>query len=361
MNKPDTAPKNIRWINYMRAVCMIAIYYIHAESFFEYSVRGLAKFILPFYVNAFFFVSGYLLFRKQMSAAQSGDRRAERKKFLLNLLFRMVIPNIIMSVIFYVPASILQHRGLSAASFIDKTLLGQTFWFVSALVVAELLVYLLIQCRIQNMLVYILFAAVCFLAGCFLGTKESILPVSTLHPWKIDSALMAVPFLVLGGLYWKYESAADRVIFRPAVIAALAVMYVLPLVFANGSVRVLISMVSKETPDEFNAAGLAVSTVSIILLLVACKSVRNRNRITDRMDHIGKHTLGLYFVCGAIPKVIMRVLPRILPKGTVFYMLCGFVLSFLLCYAVVCLLEKYLPFLFDLRRGIRRKKKTEHC
>lgn len=35
--------KNIEWINYVRAICMVAIYYIHSQEIFGYSVHGLSK------------------------------------------------------------------------------------------------------------------------------------------------------------------------------------------------------------------------------------------------------------------------------------------------------------------------------
>ena len=57
----------------------------------------------------------------------------------------------------------------------------------------------------------------------------------------------------------------------------------------------------------------------------------------------------------------MILLPRLLPKGTVFYMLTGFALSFILAEAVVWLLEKFTPFLFDLRKGLYHFKKKAHC
>ena len=72
----DNSKKNINWINAVKAICMISIYFIHCQSYYGYWIPGVVNgLITPFYVNAFFFVSGYLLFRKQLSApmiAQGG-------------------------------------------------------------------------------------------------------------------------------------------------------------------------------------------------------------------------------------------------------------------------------------------------
>ena len=355
MDKDGTASKSIHWINYMRAISMIAIYLIHAEEFFEYSVKGLGTFIQPFYVDSFFFVSGYLLFRKQMSVTEGGNRKEERKRFLLNLLFRMIIPSIIMSIILFVPGSLLQHRELSVYSFAEKTILGNTFWFISALTVAELLVFLLLQSNMRNIWVYILYGAICFAAGCYIGTKGPLLPMFTSHPWQYEKGLMAVIFLVAGGVYRKYESKTDQILFKPATIIALLLCYIIPLVFFSGHIKVLMSI------NSMNAAGVAVSLVSISLLLVLCKLIKGSNRVTNHLDYLGKHTLGMYFVCGVIPKALAVLLPKVFPKGTVIYMLSGFVLSFVLAEAAVFLLEKFFPFLFDLRNGFYHSRKKEHC
>lgn len=353
MSQVNDSAKNIRWINYMRAICIIAIYYIHAQEFFEYAVPGLAKYILPFYVNAFFFASGYLFFRKQIQAVEQGTLRAERKRFLTNLLFRMVISSIVFAFIEYIPGSIIQHRGFSFISFIEKTIWGNTFWFISALLVAELLLYLLIHTKITNMWFYLISAVMLFMIGWLIADKGLLLIGNfESNPWQFEKGLMAVLFLVIGGIYWKYEEQIDRILKKTYVFFAILTVYILVLTLFSNHIHVLISI------NSINLAGVSVSVLSICVLLVLCKAIKSTNIITEQLNKIGKHTIGFYFVCGAIPKVLMIVLPKILPKGNVLYMLFGFVLSFLLAYIIVFFMERFLPFLFDLRRGISFKKQT---
>lgn len=59
--------KNIVWINYIRAICILAVYFVHVEINYGYEFDFLDALLHPFYVNAFFFVSGYLMLRKQLS------------------------------------------------------------------------------------------------------------------------------------------------------------------------------------------------------------------------------------------------------------------------------------------------------
>lgn len=61
--------KNIYWINAVKALAIIAVYLSHVQSsvFYGYNIGKVHAFISPWYVNAFFFISGYLLFRKQLT------------------------------------------------------------------------------------------------------------------------------------------------------------------------------------------------------------------------------------------------------------------------------------------------------
>lgn len=59
--------KNINWINVVKAICIIAVYFVHCQLYYGCILSLVNDFIHPFYVNAFFFVSGYLLFRKQLA------------------------------------------------------------------------------------------------------------------------------------------------------------------------------------------------------------------------------------------------------------------------------------------------------
>ena len=54
--------KNILWINILKAICIIGVYFVHTNQYYGTVTSGLNTFIHPFYVNAFFFVSGYLFF-----------------------------------------------------------------------------------------------------------------------------------------------------------------------------------------------------------------------------------------------------------------------------------------------------------
>ena len=65
--------KNIFWINAVKAICILAVYFVHCQLYYGYWLQGVNVFIHPIYVNGFFFISGYLLFRKQLSEPLNGQ------------------------------------------------------------------------------------------------------------------------------------------------------------------------------------------------------------------------------------------------------------------------------------------------
>ena len=54
--------KSIPWINNVKALSIIAVFFVHCQLYYGFTLDGANLFINPWYVNAFFFVSGYLLF-----------------------------------------------------------------------------------------------------------------------------------------------------------------------------------------------------------------------------------------------------------------------------------------------------------
>lgn len=69
--------KNINWINAIKAISLIGVFFIHSQINYGCWVGEVNQFVHTFYVNAFFFVSGYLLFWKQLSSPRiDEDRKA---------------------------------------------------------------------------------------------------------------------------------------------------------------------------------------------------------------------------------------------------------------------------------------------
>lgn len=57
----------LNWVDSIKAICMIAVYLLHSETYYGTAGVSYGYAVQPFYVNAFFFVSGYLFFRKYLN------------------------------------------------------------------------------------------------------------------------------------------------------------------------------------------------------------------------------------------------------------------------------------------------------
>ena len=59
--------QELPWVNWMKFICMLLVYLNHSEIFYGCKLGWVGDLYRPVFVNAFFFISGYLLFRKQWS------------------------------------------------------------------------------------------------------------------------------------------------------------------------------------------------------------------------------------------------------------------------------------------------------
>lgn len=125
------ASSDINWINVCKALCMIFIYFIHCQSYYGVWFEHINSIIHPIYVNAFFFVSGYLLFRKHLSIPAINEslhtffsKRGTGTKTLLNILFRMLIPCFLFACVEYLPKIYIKKEVGGLYDFINDTIGG---------------------------------------------------------------------------------------------------------------------------------------------------------------------------------------------------------------------------------------------
>lgn len=330
--------KNITWINYIKALAIIAVYLIHVQDIYGYSIGFLLKLINPWFVNAFFFVSGYLIYRKQLTQpiidqygidyVMGGCRNS-----LLNILYRIIIPSVLFASIEYAPSCLIQGRELSLHSFLFKTIGGGTYWFTSALVVAEITTILLFITRKKNMEFYFL---VSFLIGS-IGIALQHGPFAN-EIWAYHRGIIAVMFLAFGGLYWKYESVINNYMKWYSLIV-LTLIYIIITYLCSENFS-LISILTLQP------MGVLSAIIAVVLLIKGCQYIPHNYILT----FIGQNTLMFYFLSGALP-IILSVMAHKLICGTyLVVMLFVLIFSLLFAYFITFILIKFAPWCFDLRK-----------
>ena len=344
----DNSRKNINWINAVKAICIISVYFIHSQLYYGCWMQRVNDFIHPYYVNAFFFVSGYLLFRKQLSDTLIGQRMSEfakggGKELFQNVFFKLLIPTILFSLVEYVPKHVLRGESLCLHTLLSNTIGGGTFWFTSALVVAEFVLLFLLFSRRSNIWFYVTTGLIVALIGYYLGRIDFHLFGLGRDPWAYRRGFMSVGFLVMGGLYWHYEQILSKVL-NIYMVLALLLVYVIIFSDRTHTAKVLISTM------DINWMGYLASLLGCMLLIQLCKLLKPISFLT----FVGQNSLCFYFHSGALPMLVSMAVKRFVGSDHMLGLFWVFILSISVAYVVTLLLNRYLPFVFDLRK-IRRK------
>lgn len=339
--------KNIYWINAVKALSVIAVFFVHCQLYYLRKELSFNCWIYPWYVNAFFFVSGYLLFWKQLSSPKieedcrtyilSGSGRV----MILNIFYRIVIPSIIFSIIEFVPSCLIQNRDISVGFALYKTLGGGTYWFTSALVVAELILFVFFCTRKRNIWLYVILSLVLGLIGL------SIVHFGVLKSgvWAWRQGLISLIFLSLGGLYWRYEKHIDVLMHWWFVLPLLGV-FIAIIVFCDNS-NPLISTL------QIQPLGFLTSAISCLLLVWLSKRLPN----IKQLSFIGQNSLGFYFLSGALPIPLGLVMNKSFAAmslqfnvlQTMLILIVMWIVCMILAYLTVFIINRWLPWLWDLR------------
>lgn len=150
--------------------------------------------------------------------------------------------------------------------------------------------------------------------------------------------MYAMIFLALGGVYWKYENLINRVINK-YVFIGMIVLYVILLIIYPSHFKVLVSML------DVNIAGIFLSILVTVSLIELCKSLL----ISNVLNYIGQNTIGFYFMSGALPIVLSMVVHKVMPGSNAVGLAIVFAGSMGISYVAVYLINRFMPWLLDLR------------
>lgn len=347
--------KTINWINLVRAFCIFAVFFVHCENYYGSRIVLVDSVVRPFYVNAFFFVSGYLLLRKQLSEPTVDEKFSQYVhdggcKQLLNIFFRIVVPSILFSLIEYFPKKVIQGGSLEVRPFLYETIGGCTYWFTSALVVAEILFVLLFLTRCRNVWLYFILAIIFACFGDYLATNNlNIVSDSVAFPWQYKQGLICMVYVAAGGVYWRYEDSIHRLLKDNWILLLLIVAYsVLAICFYSYLAKgYLVSMCLT------HPVGVVFGIFASLLLVELCKKLSEMKPLT----FIGQNTIGFYFMSGALPIVLSMTVHRFLHGSSLLGLTIVFFGSCIIGFVAVYLMNRFAPWLFDLRVLKKKQKK----
>lgn len=122
--------QRVTWIDAMRGVCMFMVILYHSGAPVEYD-----KFLIPFFLSGFFFLSGYLFY--------TPGSRWDWKHKLIRVIETLLIPYLLYwTLTYFVKAfyyDVYLHDNWDILlPYFCELLSGSKLWFISALIVGEI-------------------------------------------------------------------------------------------------------------------------------------------------------------------------------------------------------------------------------
>ena len=344
--------KEISWINWAKVICLTIVYLDHSLIYLQVydNFTTLESFYLPFFVNIFFFMSGYLLFRKQLSSEIIKIRKSEfiageGKKMFLNVLNKIAFPTILFSAIMYIPKKMIRGDEFTILSFAKDTILGGSIWFTCALAVAELLVLTMLLSRQRNIYFYIVVSMFLSALAIIINDSGFTILSSENIPWFYKSGMIATLFLSLGGLYSHYEYNIDKVIGKYSVVFIIALAYSVISTFHFASVKISLIHAS------ISIQGLLMALASIYVIIFFTKKLKS----IPLINHLGRISLGIYLLSGGIPNVLGVIFLKYGFHNIYINVLFVTIISFVIGAIIVDVLNRICPGIFNFKLLYRKK------
>lgn len=347
----ESTKKNLAWINYAKVICMALVYFQHTMNRLSFSTlpcsASLSAWFKPFYVNVFFFISGYLLFKKYRKIQfEKLDRKSWNNQYgtplLSNIIFKIAIPTVIFSTIVLLKYVIRNDAGNFDFRIIKDTIISPSMWFTSALTVSELILYFIFKYyRSQNFLVYSFISVFLAIIATQLTLSDFTIANDSHIPWRYKSGMIATLFFVSGGIFEKYEHLISKrhKLVKWLFLISLFLFYTISLSYYKGYIYTNVGT------GKISIWGYFVVISAVLFIIYICQYFKSNRFI----DYFGRHTLALYFLSGALPELVGILMMKIRHQLDWGQVISVTILSMLIACALTYLINRYAPYLLDLR------------
>ena len=328
--------RDIAWINTGKALCMICVYIAHC-NFYYLDIQSPIHFIYkPFYLSLFFFISGFLLFNNLESFPF--------KKKLSSVANKLVWPAILFPACIWLPKMFAHGNMININAFMMDIFGGTATWFVSALIVAQLVCILLIFLFKNRLYLMLLITAGLMFLAFYLRTIDE-----TPFPWYYKSGMIASFFLVLGGVARKYYDTLQSIISVWAMIISGAMFLAIMLYnyYNWGYGQAIMNARYESIP-----LGLFNNFLGIFFMIQLCHFIPE----IKWLQYIGKNSIVFYFFGGGVPLVIGLLVRTYVPFE-------GYLMTILVtitCLAIVFpvnyVIKRFFPWMLDFSLITKRFK-----
>lgn len=278
------------WIDMMRGFCMLMVILHHSGASLLYQ-----QFLIPFFLSGFFFLSGYLF--------SNPNKPFNPVYKLIRIVETLIIPYFIYwALSYWAKAAIDGHLTIQALKDWGWALLrGEKLWFLSALVVCEIVTVGIMWITRRTMWAL---TAVIILAI----IAEYTIPLFNLGyylPWYVNNATTALIFLLLGYIYRCKENIIEKCsklfkIFLPiAIYIAITISEMLyPRNFFSFASNYYSSF----------AAYLLYSICGIAAIVTIFRHIMPS---ISPLAYFGQNTLIAYFLCNQLVVFAVRYIDKL--------------------------------------------------
>ena len=142
----------------------------------------------------------------------------------------------------------------------------------------------------------------------------------------------------MGGLYWRYEKQVDK-LMRWWFSLPLLMIYVAMIVWLKDYTNPLISTLT------IQPLGFVTSAIVCLLLVWLCKIIPE----VKMLSLVGQNSIGFYFMSGALPITLSMVTHKLVAGSSVWMMMTVWSASIVVAYIAILIINRWAPWLWDLR------------
>ena len=280
--------KRIQWIDYLKGLCMVSII-MHHLAWPEWY----ARFLYPFELAGFFFVSGYMYNVK--SSFQ--DFLVVKVRTLLVPVLIFGLLNTILSYIY--PGSVFTERLIGLIVQLPGR--WDDLWFVACLFTMSLIFYPIVKYAKSSVSKSVIVAALAITSALYTYGDTPDLP------WHLQNACVFLPFMLLGYMA-KRTNVGSKILEKLRTGRALLLILIcyLPLIFICRNYPIDVHILNYGNLHVFYLSALLGT--SLILSVAMNLECRFGARGLKWLQYIGKNTLVYYAFQSKVITIVIAAL-----------------------------------------------------
>lgn len=325
MNNIIENKRNIIWINTGRALSIIGIYIAHCNFYYLNLESAALLFTNLFRISFFYFISGFLFFR-------SLEKYSRKEKFQ-KILNKLLWPAIFFPSLIWLPKMIAHGNVIDLESFVVNIFGGIATWFVSSIIVGQLLL-LLILYVIKKYIYTLAVSFVLFLLAFYLN---NINPDP--FPWYYKSGMIGAFFLSLGGGLYKYVNNIEKYISIKSLLISGIACIIMHIYCFNYNIYQNIMSVDYDNI----LLGLFNNLLGIFFMIQLCHYIPE----IKWLQYIGKNSIVFYFFGGGVPLVMGYLVRTYIPFQGYLMTILVTILCLVIVFPINYIIKRYFAWTLD--------------